>query len=134
MSSTGDTWCKHRTAFSSDIKVCKVGIDFHQFMAPGQMDMMPCLGKSPEAIARCLQYCGHTDEELAERERDMNERCERMGKIRKAIVTHIDKTDEWVGTIKCPACESGTVRYSRAKYNKHIHAACSTPDCAAWME
>ena len=134
MGTSGDKWCKHRTPLSREVKECKVGVDFHQFEIPGGWDMMPCLGQSPEAIARCPKYCGHTAEELAEQERDMEERWARMGTIRKAIVAHIDATNEWSGSIPCPACESGTVRYSRAHYNKHIHASCSTPNCASWME
>ena len=134
MANSGDKWCKYRTPFDDKHKTCEVGVDFHQFMGPGTFHMMPCLGESPEAIARCPQYCAYTEEELAEQEREMNERFERMGKIRKAIVAHIEATDKWSGEIPCPACETGTVRYSRAHCNRHVHARCSTPNCAAWME
>ena len=38
------------------------------------------------------------------------------------------------GEMKCPVCKEGTLRYSRAAYNGHVHARCSTADCVAWME
>lgn len=38
------------------------------------------------------------------------------------------------GTMKCPNCKDGVLKYSRAGYNGHVHAACSTEGCAAWME
>ena len=33
------------------------------------------------------------------------------------------------GTIPCPACDGGVVRWSRAASNGHLWAACSTPNC-----
>ena len=38
------------------------------------------------------------------------------------------------GEIVCPVCESGSLRYSRASYNGHVHAACSHSGCVRWME
>ena len=38
------------------------------------------------------------------------------------------------GEMDCPVCKAGRLRYSRAGYNGHIHARCSTPSCVAWME
>ena len=38
------------------------------------------------------------------------------------------------GEIVCPVCESGALRYSRASYNCHVHAACSHEGCVRWME
>lgn len=37
------------------------------------------------------------------------------------------------GKTACPIC-SGELRYSRAGYNGHVHAKCSTDGCVAWME
>ena len=33
------------------------------------------------------------------------------------------------GELPCPACGSGIVHWSRAPYNGHLAAACSTPHC-----
>lgn len=38
------------------------------------------------------------------------------------------------GAITCPVCGKGSLRYSRAEYNGHIHAACTTDGCVGWME
>ena len=38
------------------------------------------------------------------------------------------------GEIACPICGTGKVRYSRAAYNGHVHAGCTTQGCVRWME
>lgn len=38
------------------------------------------------------------------------------------------------GTMNCPVCGTGKLRYSRASYNGHVHAQCTTEGCVAWME
>lgn len=38
------------------------------------------------------------------------------------------------GVMDCPICKTGKLRYSRAEYNGHVHAACSTEGCVRWME
>lgn len=38
------------------------------------------------------------------------------------------------GEMQCPVCKAGKLRYSRAGYNGHVHAACSTETCVRWME
>jgi len=37
-------------------------------------------------------------------------------------------------TIECPICKEGTIHYSIASVNGHIHAKCTTGDCISWME
>lgn len=34
-----------------------------------------------------------------------------------------------VGSFNCPACGTGTVHWSRARSNGHLHARCTTPNC-----
>lgn len=38
------------------------------------------------------------------------------------------------GEIECPVCKEGKLRYARAAYNGHVHAACTNKKCVAWME
>jgi ribosomal protein S27E len=38
------------------------------------------------------------------------------------------------GSVKCPSCENGTIRYSVAGVNGHMHACRTTKGCVAWME
>ena len=61
-------------------------------------------------------------------------------------VLPLDKNDEhrWhkpqnnyfagAGRIGCPVCRKGELRYSRAAYNGHVLATCSTKGCVVWME
>ena len=34
----------------------------------------------------------------------------------------------------CPICNSGSLHYSIAASNGHIHARCDTEKCISWME
>ena len=38
------------------------------------------------------------------------------------------------GEIDCPVCKKAKLRYSRAAYNGHVHAACMSRTCVQWME
>ena len=38
------------------------------------------------------------------------------------------------GWMPCPVCKIGKLSYSRASYNLHVHASCSTDTCVRWME
>lgn len=38
------------------------------------------------------------------------------------------------GVMDCPVCGTGKLQYSRAAYNGHVHARCSTAGCVSWME
>jgi hypothetical protein len=38
------------------------------------------------------------------------------------------------GEMPCPTNCGGTLRYSVANVNGHMHAVCSTKDCVRWME
>lgn len=47
-----------------------------------------------------------------------------------------DPQNQWghQGTFGCPACKTGTVRWSRAPNNGHVHFRCSTPDCCLLLQ
>jgi len=58
-------------------------------------------------------------------------------KSRAAIVAYCDAEKRprgTSGTIPCPICETGTLHFSRAAYNGHIHAKCTTEKCVQWIE
>ena len=38
------------------------------------------------------------------------------------------------GQMDYPVCKTGKLRYSRAAYNGHVHAGCTTKGCVSWME
>jgi hypothetical protein len=68
------------------------------------------------------------------REAEFEESVKRVGVARAAIVEHTRGQRGVSGQMKCPCCEGGTLGFSVAGYNGHIHARCSTPGCANWME
>lgn len=52
----------------------------------------------------------------------------------KAIRAHAKQQHGVSGSLDCPICKSGTLRYSISSHNGHIAAACTTPGCARWIE
>jgi len=131
--SSRNAWCRHRTPFDTkQYPVCKAGVDYHTF--DQRHDRMPCLGETPQAKAGCDQYSGYMAEEIAAAEAERTARFARMGTIREAIMAEHETTGSNGGQMPCPACKTGTVAWSRARSNGHVHARCTTPDCAAWME
>ena len=124
--------CKHFTGIQN--KVCEAGVTYADFL-PNYA--LPCLqlgcDKRPEGICTKREY--PTQEECEKRERDMIESVERIGVARAAIIAHTGagKGKGAQGSIPCPCC-GGTLRYSVASYNGHVHAACSNTECVRWME
>jgi hypothetical protein len=95
-----------------------------------------CDNDRPGGTAACMpnpnSYCGKR-EEWTEAERDATrawtaEHMERLA----LIMERIPRTGDG-GTLPCPACGVGTVGWSRARRNGHLHAACTTPQCFAVM-
>ena len=101
----------------------------------------------PYTTSRCLpcnkayNFCGAkcdkaefpTDAEVEQFIEDSNASMRKAGIARKAIIEHLgDKFGR--GEIKCPVCNTGILRFSRARINGHVHAACSMEDCVRWME
>lgn len=131
--SSRNAWCRHRTPFDAkQFPLCKAGIDYHAF--DQRHDHMPCLGENADAIARCDKYSGYTPEEIDAAEAETKARLARIGVIRKSIIAEHEANGSNGGQMACLACKTGTVSWSRARSNGHVHARCSTPDCAAWME
>jgi hypothetical protein len=98
---------------------------------------MPCwLVGSPHNLAgaTCAKRQTMTREEAEAQQVRREQEIAAMGVARKAIIVHIDATGQYSGTIPCPTCKTGTLGYSRARSNGHVHARCSTEGCHAWME
>lgn len=51
-----------------------------------------------------------------------------------AISIEVDGKRGVAGTMACPNCENGRLRYSVASNNGHIHAVCSTEGCTRFMQ
>lgn len=143
--------CIHYNGTINDC--CKAGVNYKELAGEpmqGYVLRLPChsseyrsggepLPRDEANVKACDKRQEPTAEEVAQDERQVAERFERFGKIREAIVAYLG--GPWkkgmpgrAGSISCPCCNGGCVNFSRAGYNGHIHAACSTPGCASWME
>lgn len=131
-------WCKHYHGMYEKDK-CGAGVRFDSLPHFGTRefhDTCPCFG--PQGACEHAIY--PTAEELAAAEAELNKRWENIIKARSAIVESLGGpwkrgTPGASGTIDCPVCSGRkTLQFSRAGYNGHIHAACSTEGCVKWME
>lgn len=120
----------------------------------------PCFKYQTHLTDGCQKCRFKTPEEIKAHHDETMAFVTKMDTARKAIVTDLyaryhdhDKTvfaveksraHRWhhpqdnyfcgAGIMKCPCCADGKLRYSRAAYNGHIHAHCSTDGCVSWME
>jgi hypothetical protein len=49
------------------------------------------------------------------------------------VLKEIPKTGT-SGEFPCPVCKTGTIKWARVAYNKHLRMGCSTPDCIMMMQ
>jgi hypothetical protein len=59
---------------------------------------------------------------------------QRINVCLKAIREKHGKARGLVSSMPCPVGCGGTLRYSIASYNGHVHGQCSTAGCASWMQ
>lgn len=132
--------CKHhRSQYHND--TCEAGVEFAKFHDLKWEDR-PCCCPADKAVGThplCELSAYPTKEEQEAEEREVAALFARTDNARKAIVDHLG--GPWkrgmpgsAGSIPCPICTTGTLRFSRAGLNGHIHAGCTTEDCVAWME
>jgi hypothetical protein len=90
-----------------------------------------------------LQYGGNAScpkRELKTREQAEAEEAQfeaafaRVNTCLKAIRAKHGKARGLMGQMLCPIDCGGTLSYSIAAYNGHVHGQCSTKDCASWMQ
>ncbi len=132
-------FCNHYRAMSEH-KTCNAGVEYATFQGVS-FENRPCFcrnGKEPNSGCSLAQF--PTAEELAAEDAEIEQRCQEIGKARQAIVAHLGGpwkkgTPGAIGRIDCPVCDGKqSLRFSRAGYNGHIHAHCSTEGCVSWME
>jgi hypothetical protein len=132
-------WCNHYRAMSQH-ETCRADVSYDSFKGV-PFDSRPCFCKNGQhPNAGCSLQEMPTAEQLAAEEAEMERQWQKIGEARKAIVDRCG--GPWkrgaagvTGVIDCPACGAKeSLRFSRAGYNGHIHAACKTDDCVRWME
>lgn len=98
---------------------CEAGVDNKGATAP-------CM---PDPTTPCVARSEWTATERAAWQAWMKEHTERMVVVMTAIPQEGSQ-----GVVDCPGCGMGTVRWSRAARNRHLHAACTTPHCFSVMQ
>lgn len=156
------TRCRHFNGVQHD--KCEAGVCYKTLQGAGYQRLLPCMPwhcDTGKPVASCDKYAVFTVEEIAEQERQIEKSINETIVARQAIVAELDRRhaagdktviakphhdDDFAatgcrsayvaggGTMPCPVCNTGTLRYSRAACNGHIHAACSTTGCVRWME
>lgn len=134
--------CKHFNGIQNE--ACRAGVKYLDVAKdnppPGVGRSFPCLLKYNHAGATCEQCDMPSPAELAEEEREHKKMMEDMRNARAAIVAHLGpwkrgKVNSARGRIDCPVCGARQgLAFSRAGYNGHVHAQCSTAGCVNWME
>ena len=129
---------KHCRHYSYDLAVvdaggpcCAKGIDLS---GPGASSV--CMPKPFEGFPD-KRACKKREEYTAvERDEWKKWQAEAMGRmiIVLAEIPGDVKDRGKTGTLKCPACKTGTVRWTRAPNNGHLWASCSTPHCFQVMQ
>lgn len=97
---------------------------------------IPCFAENG-LQANCSQFCEPTEKELEDQENEWKKRFTDMMIVRKTITDYIQINNlprGCSGKLSCPICNQGEVLWSRASFNLHIHARCTTPGCVHWME
>ncbi len=100
---------------------------------------LPCMPEWQQTGKTCDWREEFTDEERAAWQAWRDERAARMIVVMAQLPGSSRDTKnkpEWgkSGEFDCTACGTGKVRWSRARSNGHVHAACTTPGCFGIIE
>lgn len=116
---------------------CQAGVEYQRSTGKA----MPCIPKFIND--REVWSCGLF--EIMSVEDAEKEAAERVAAIERTDTAHaaakadakakgLRRGSGGVSDLPCPVCDGGTLRYSVASYNGHMHAKCTTTGCVSWME
>ena len=129
---------------------CPAGVNYAELGGPieGRALRMPCHDPSVFAkrreelgykLAECLKLERTTREEAEKEAAELIEYGDRMMKV--CAAAHGDAKNKGLkkgnggsSQMPCPTGCGGTLHYTVASYNGHMHAKCETEGCASWME
>lgn len=122
--------CRHLTGVQHE--VCKAGLRYEDVSDNSRkaLDRLPCLGVGPS----CEKRDFYTRQEAEAKQAEWTRRFTNVLVARSAIEQTEGKRRGVSGSMLCPVCTTGTLQYSIASINGHIHGRCSTEDCVSWME
>jgi hypothetical protein len=125
--------CAHFNGVQND--TCKAGVNYESAFPTGGI---PCFRVS-ESPGRCSLVQLPTREQATQRYEEREAQIEKSLNAMRAA--HADAAEKGFGKrnggvsqCPCPACGTGTIRYSVASLNGHMHARCTTQGCVSWME
>jgi hypothetical protein len=133
--------CVHFTGVYNTL--CKAGVNVRQLVGGsdfGWATRLPCLAMDEKGCeVTCSSRKFTTREEAEATLKAQDESFVKVSKCLKAAHEHakdagLGQGSGGRGELPCPAECGGTLRYSVAAVNGHMHAACSTKGCVSWME
>jgi hypothetical protein len=124
--------CRHYSYKPGEGPQCAKGVDMGRHGANQTRLCMP----NPPVGENCHHREEYTEAERVAWQEFAQARAKRVFLIMGAIPGSQRDRGSWgkSGTIKCPACEAGTVRWARARSNGHVYAICSTAYCCQFVQ
>jgi len=124
---------------------CAAGVFYNDVKKTGaRMIALPCFPPEPDNMPadgvwpQCPKQSFKTPDELDAESKEIEEAAGRSIKRLTVVIPAIQKAADGKrgvgGTMPCPVCKTGTLGWSVAGYNGHIHARCSTADCVSFMQ
>lgn len=130
--------CVHFNGIREEGRACDAGIVYATVKGQAKgFAAFPCF-REGEAVP-CDKRHFPTPEEVAAEVAGIEARTDRlmlgMQAAGEDAKKHgFKKGNGGTGSVPCPVCKTGTLRYSVAGYNGHMHGRCTTADCVAWMQ
>lgn len=134
MATLNPTWCKHYQA-RREGNVCKKGVNYDELaidMEKGFFHSAPCFYRNHANSCLCPLVEYPSQEELQKDEYEIQAVIKRT----MVVIPLIDEAAKSApsGTMECPCCKTGALYWSKASYNGHRRARCTTEGCINFME
>lgn len=141
--------CHHFNGIQHDC--CEAGVNYRELagIETGMALVIPCLPEKNyetkrreemhETVRECSKLQRTTHEEAVAEAIESIERSTKVMRVMVAAHDHaktqgLTKDHGGSSSLPCPTGCGGTLQYSVASYNGHMHARCTTKDCVSWME
>jgi len=121
--------CAHFTGIQND--TCAAGVRYDEVKKDRRV---PCLQWDNTAGATCEKSQWPTREDAEREEEQSSAAMKRVLTALAAVLAKHGKARGLADSMPCPNNCGGTLRYSIASYNGHVHGQCSTEGCASWMQ
>jgi hypothetical protein len=124
----------NRCAFFTGVQhdICDAGVRYDDVRREGRK--IPCLAWDDPGGTVCEKRRWPTREEAEAEVAAANASFERVNTCLKSIRSKHGKARGLRDSMPCPIGCGGTLHYSIAGYNGHVHGQCSTEGCVSWMQ